>query len=141
MKPGGGRLKGAQYERQIAGVLFDLIGVKFKRDLEQYRSAERGDLVADDPDFPFTIECKRYASGSTARPGWWEQACIAARSQGKWPALVYRFDRSDTRVRVLLETLLTKYSGSGAWIEMPIQTFGILASELMGEKPNGIDVR
>ena len=133
MKPGGGRLKGAQFERQIAGILHDLMGVTFRRDLEQYRTAERGDLIADDEDFPFVIECKRYGSGSTAKASWWDQACIAAKAQAKWPALVYRFDRCDTRVRVPLETLLTKHAGSGAWIEMPIETFAILASELMGE--------
>jgi len=133
MKPGGGRAKGAQFERQIAAILYDLTGVTFRRDLEQYRAANHGDLIANDSDFPFIIECKRYASGTTARPDWWNQACNAASAQGKWPALVYRFDRCDTRVRVLLETLLTNHAGSGAWIEMPIETFATLASELMGE--------
>lgn len=133
MKPGGGRLKGATFEREIAGSLYDLTGVRFKRDLEQYRSSSRGDLVADDPDFPFVIECKRYSSGSTARAGWWEQACNAAKEQDKWPALVYRFDRCETIVRVPLEIFLTKDSEWGTWVEMPLTTFAMVASEKMGE--------
>jgi len=137
MKPGGGRAKGAQFERQVAAILHELTGVGFKRDLEQYRSAARGDLVPDDPDFPFVIECKRYSSGSTARLGWWEQACIAAKEQAKWPALVYRFDRCETIVRVPLEIFLTKDDGWRTWIEMPLPTFAMVASEKMGEVPNG----
>lgn len=140
MKPGGGRLKGATYEREIAGILYHFTGVRFKRDLEQYRSADRGDLIADDPDFAFVIECKRYASGNTAQKKWWEQCCNAARHQRKWPALIYRFDRCDTIVRVPLDVLLSQNDWS-AYIEMSIETFSMLASEKMGEKPNGIDVR
>lgn len=140
MKPGGGRLKGAQFEREIASVLFDLIGIRFKRDLEQYRTADRGDLVADNDEFPFSIECKRYASGTTARKKWWEQCCNAARGQAKWPALIYRFDRCDTIVRVPLDVLLSQNDWN-AYVEMSIETFSLLASEKMGEKPNGFDVR
>jgi len=140
MKPGGGRLKGAQFEREIASILYDLTGVRFKRDLEQYRSADRGDLVADDHKFPFVIECKRYASGRTAQKKWWEQCCNAARTACKWPALIYRFDRCDTIVRVPLGVLLSQNDWS-ACIEMSLETFSLLASEKMGEKPNGFDVR
>ena len=141
MKPGGGRLKGAAFEREIASILHGLTGVGFKRDLEQYRSSSRGDLVADDPDFPFVIECKRYASGTTARPGWWEQACNAARAQSKWPALIYRFDRCETIVRVPINIFLTKDDNWRTWVEMPLPTFAMVASDLMGEVPNGFNVR
>ena len=50
-----GRNKGAQFERQVAKMLHDELGVSFKRDLEQYRAADHGDLIPDDPDFPFTL--------------------------------------------------------------------------------------
>ena len=37
----------------------------FKRDLEQYRAADHGDLICDEP-FPFVIEIKRYKTGCAA---------------------------------------------------------------------------
>ena len=33
MRAGGGHAKGAAFERQIAGMLFDELGIKFKRNL------------------------------------------------------------------------------------------------------------
>ena len=47
-----GRQKGAAAEREIAKLLFDELGMTFKRDLEQYRAADHGDLICDEP-FPF----------------------------------------------------------------------------------------
>jgi hypothetical protein len=38
-----GRAKGAAAEREIAKLLFDELGMTFKRDLEQYRAADHGD--------------------------------------------------------------------------------------------------
>lgn len=37
MKPGGGRMKGAAFEREVAALLLDELGIKFKREIEQYR--------------------------------------------------------------------------------------------------------
>ena len=88
-----GRHKGAAAEREIAKLLLDELGIAFKRDLEQYRAAEHGDLICDDPDFPFCIEVKRYKSGCAAQPAWWDQACAAASACQKllsWPARTCR---------------------------------------------------
>jgi hypothetical protein len=79
-----GRQKGATAEREVAAILFDELGLNFKRDLEQYRSADHGDLLCDDPDFPFCVEVKRYKTGCSASPLWWDQVKKAATADWKW---------------------------------------------------------
>jgi len=94
------RAKGSSAEREVAAILFNELGLTFKRDLEQYRSADRGDLLCADMDFPAVIEVKRFAKGVQARPAWWDQVCKAARAADTWPLLVYRYDRQDWRWRM-----------------------------------------
>jgi hypothetical protein len=102
------RAKGSSAEREVAAILFDELGLTFRRDLEQYRSADRGDLLCADMDFPAVIEVKRFAKGVSARPAWWDQVCKAARAAGnnKWPLLVYRYDRQDWRWRMPAQVLV-----------------------------------
>jgi hypothetical protein len=38
------RNRGAQYEREVAAAVFDTLGIKIKRNLQQYQEAELGDL-------------------------------------------------------------------------------------------------
>lgn len=125
MKPGGGRMKGATFEREVAGLLFDELGIKFKREIEQYRQADLGDLVPCDGTFPFTIECKRYADGYLAKDAWWDQACAAAKAANLIPSLVYRFDRRPIVCRIPIQAFVLM-SGSEldyGWIETADVTF------------------
>ena len=98
------RRKGAGFEREIARELYLLTGVKFERDLEQYRKSDRGDLITSEP-WPFLVECKRRAKGCFDQ-NWWTQASIAASGRDRggvkpsWPVVIYRFDRQPTRVRI-----------------------------------------
>lgn len=129
-----GRNKGASFERQIGGLLHDELGIKFKRDLEQYRAADHGDLLADDPNFPFVIECKRYASGAGCKPAWWQQAKAAASAVGKMPCVIYKYDRRDIRC-VIEFTALYKMIGSSFesehQAEMTLGAFCYAAREIM----------
>jgi hypothetical protein len=93
-----GRNKGRAFELSVAKALFDELGVKFSRDLRQYQEADHGDLICDDPTFPFSLELKRYAQGYTFRKDWWQQCRKAAEAQGKEPALVYKYDRMAIQV-------------------------------------------
>ena len=112
--PGGGmtnsRNKGASFEREVARELELLTGVKFKRDLDQYRQSERGDLITDQP-WPFAIECKRRASGSFDQK-WWQQAVTASMNvtlpgvSFAYPVVIYRFDRKPIQVRISSRTIL-----------------------------------
>jgi hypothetical protein len=101
------RTKGRSGEYEIRDILFDELGLTFKRDIEQFRQADRGDLLCVDMDFPAVIEVKRYAKGGeTPRGAWWDQCCKAATAAGKWPLLVWRFDRMDWRWRVPAQVLI-----------------------------------
>lgn len=99
------RDKGARFERQIANLLQDELGIKFDRNLEQCRKDDQGDLVADCENFPFLIEAKCRAHGSFSQT-WWRQAYKAACATGQNPAVVYRFDRQPIRVRVQLRAAM-----------------------------------
>lgn len=133
LRQGGGahsRNKGATFEREIASVLFSQLGITFKRELEQYRAGEKGDLVPSNPDFPFSIECKRYASGAGCLPAWRVQSVAAATATGKRPAVIYRFDRQSTRVSVPLSALCAAWPAD-QWADLTLEGFCFLARELM----------
>jgi hypothetical protein len=101
------RVKGRSGEYEIRDILFGELGLTFKRDIEQFRQADRGDLLCVDMDFPAVIEVKRYAKGGeTPRGAWWDQCCKAATAAGKWPLLVWRFDRMDWRWRIPAQVLI-----------------------------------
>lgn len=100
-----GRQKGAAAEREIAKLLFDELGMTFKRDLEQYRAADHGDLICDEP-FPFVIEVKRYKTGCAAQPAWWDQVCSAAQVCHKLPLLVYKYNHQQWKWRMPAEAVM-----------------------------------
>lgn len=136
MRPGGGRAKGASFEREVAGLLFDELGIKFKRDIEQYRQSGLGDLIPCDGGFPFSIECKRYADGYLARDEWWEQACAAAMAAGLLPSLIYKFDRRPIVCRIPVQAFVVLGGGDGKyeWSEAADVTFAVycmVSRELM----------
>lgn len=124
------RAKGAAYELEIARALFDRLGITFNRNLEQVRTAEQGDLLADDPAFPFLIECKRYAKGVTCLTSWKAQAVTASRITGKQPAVVFRFDRQETRVAVPLSAFCEAWPAD-QWAEITLDGLCLLAREIM----------
>ena len=104
-----GRNKGASYEREIAKMLFDELGIGFKRDLEQYRAGAHADLIADDPDFPFTLELKRYKDGPIGG--------------------IYKYDRKQNRCVIPLSAVM---DGGQGKIETDFETFCFIAREKLG---------
>ena len=120
------RAKGAGFERDIAKLLFLELGVGFKRDVRQYQESEHGDLMPDDPAFPFELELKRYASGPiNGNEKWWQQVTTAAQKSGKRPALIYRYDRQPIRVVVELQ---------GIRCNVSFQDFCYLTREIMADE-------
>lgn len=106
MKPGGGRAKGHQFERETAKELESELGIKFSRILNQTREGGLADLEAVDfPDFPFAIECKRYAKGGV-QPKWWDQVCVAADKANKLPLLIWRGDYMPVRCRMPIQAIV-----------------------------------
>tara|TARA_S200002703_G_C3703340_1_gene216026 strand:- start:162 stop:560 length:399 start_codon:yes stop_codon:yes gene_type:complete len=128
------RAKGAQFERSIANYLWDNLGIKFKRDLEQYREGDHGDLVPErGVNFPFVIECKRYKSGDGMRPDWWGQASRAAKRAGKLPCVVYKFDHRDVRVVVPLHAVMYEEKDNGFVAVLDLEGFCYLVREMMND--------
>lgn len=129
------RNKGSTFERQIAAQLFGLTGVSFKRDLEQYRAADHGDLIPDDPAWPFVLECKRYASGTSCKPAWRDQATKAAASVQRFPAVIYKFDRRDVWVSVPVAAIAAafdrKEDACTEWAEITLEGLAYIAAEIM----------
>lgn len=98
------RNKGATFERQIATALLDELGIKFARDLRQYQQSEYGDLITDDPAWPYLLELKRYKGGPIGgAEAWWKQACAAATKANKQPVLIYKYDRQPVRCVLMLD--------------------------------------
>ena len=62
-----GRNKGASFERSIANMLFADLRLNAKRDIEQYRAVDHGDIITDDETWPYVIECKKYMAVSITR--------------------------------------------------------------------------
>tara|TARA_R100000329_G_scaffold44534_4_gene41619 strand:- start:443 stop:886 length:444 start_codon:yes stop_codon:yes gene_type:complete len=94
------RVKGRTGEYEIKTLLFQHLGLNFDRDLEQFRQADRGDLICTEMDFPFVIEVKRFGpTRGRPDPRWWDQVCAAAEAAGKLPLLCYRYDRHPWRWR------------------------------------------
>jgi hypothetical protein len=79
------RNRGAQYEREVATAVFDVLGVKIKRNLQQYQEAELGDLELG----PFLIECKRRRKIAVYE--WMEQADKACKPN-QTPVVIFRGD-------------------------------------------------
>ena len=129
-----GRNKGAAFERQVAKMLHDELGVTFKRDLEQYRAADHGDLIPDDDAFPFTLELKRYASGVGCKPQWWDQVKRACVATGKMPCVIYKYDRQDIRCVVPFTALYAAFGSEHRCdyqAEMTFEAFCYLVREMM----------
>lgn len=126
------RNKGSAFERAVAKELFLLTGVTFKRDLDQYRASDRGDLIPDDPAWPFLCECKAYATGTACRPAWQEQATRAAMAAGTTPAVIFKYDRRPVRVSIPLSAICPDMPAS-EWVEITLQAFAALAAEKMAE--------
>mgnify|MGYP003114517908 CR=1 FL=1 len=130
-----GNTKGKAFERKICRDFEMLFGITFKRDIEQFRTTDLGDLLCDDKDFPFIIECKRYAKGTGVQPAWLRQAQRAAEAAKKHWAVVYQYDRKPVRVAVSLSALADAMGNKDfhkdtVW-ESDLHGFAEIAREIM----------
>ena len=134
------RTKGSSFELQLARELQLELNISFRRDLEQYRASEHGDLIPSNDSFPFLIEAKRYSKGAVGgSAAWWDQAVAAARRADKLPCLVYKYDRKP--VRFVIDVLAAYKAGyefkneppEHGRLEMDLHTFCWIVRELMNE--------
>lgn len=98
----GARVKGHQFERDMAKYLSQRTGYKFKRGLGQTRQG--GVEVSDvfSPDCPeLHFECKRQKKCSI--PAAFMQASLDCRKTSKMPIVITKSDRDETLVTMRLQ--------------------------------------
>jgi Holliday junction resolvase len=132
-----GRQKGASFERKIGNMLLDELGIKFKRNLEQYRTKDLGDLITENNDFPFVIECKIRGKGTTYSMDWWEQVTKATQGTNKMPVLIYQLNRSPIRCVCDLNVILETFGGQTIYhqnlVELTFETFCMICREMLND--------
>lgn len=130
------RTKGADWERKLSKILELELGIKFSRNLEQYRSAAEGDLIPDNPNFPFSIEAKAYAKGVGCRDEWWLQASKAAELCGKEPAVIYKYNNYKPRAVVSFKAISAMFdepADEDLLFETSIEGFCYICREIMNK--------
>ena len=102
------RAKGAGFERQVADLIYQHLGITVRRDLDQYRQSNLGDLLGLDG---WVIECKRYRDQNSFlhRPEWWTQVCHATKGD-EHPVLIYKYDRKPIRCVFPLHVINPNYA-------------------------------
>jgi hypothetical protein len=107
------RRKGSNAELELARLIFDELGIRLQRKLEQVRSGGWDLELHPDESGPvaeqlgrYAIECKRAATASPATvAGWWRQAVAQAAAAYRTPCLAYRQDRQGWLFVVPLQEL------------------------------------
>lgn len=136
-KPINSRAKGAGGERTIARELELLTGVRFSRNLEQSRDADRSDLTPSSPDWPFSLEVKFYAAGCGCKTAWREQSERAAAKTGKIPVVIYKYNRQPIRVALPFAAIGRAFGQEWPerdWAEITLEALAYLAGEIMAER-------
>ena len=124
---------GSHFELKISKMLNEELGIQFKRNLEQYREVDHGDLICDVDSFRWVIECKRRKSGTTYSMDWWEQVTRAAERENKIPVLVYQLNGSPIRCVVDLNEILKVFNADVLYhrnlVELTFETFCMIVRE------------
>lgn len=131
VKMTNGRQKGAAFERECISLIRENLGFEdARRDLEQYRQKDRGDILGVPG---WTIECKRYSAdrgaGGNYKPEWWAQACDAALAAGCEPVLIYKYDRQPIKCVVFLSSINSDYAGKDNTAVVSFSTWCMLVRE------------
>ena len=105
--------RGSSFELDISHQLFDELGIHFRRNLEQVRTAGLGDLLPDSNLFPFSLELKRRQKGVGIPSGAWQQAVTASDiERGIYPAVIYRYDHRKPRCVVGFGAIVESETGN-----------------------------
>jgi hypothetical protein len=138
--PINSRAKGAGAERELSAALFDELGVKLVRNLEQTRAGGHDLTLAPGETGPvaaqlarYAFEVKRHAKAPAALVrAWWRQAEAQASAAGLVPVLAYRPDRGAWRFVLPLVELhpgLTRAPGVEFTAELSLVGFAALIRE------------
>ena len=126
--PINSRNKGAAFERQIASIIKDELGLEVKRNLDQYQSKGCYDLVGL---HGYALELKRYASiTDSMKRTFWKQA-LEQTGEYEEPILIYKADRQETRVVMLANDGLFDDEDYNGTIDVSLHYFLALVRESM----------
>ena len=133
-----GRNKGAAFERHVSSLIDEHLGIKVRRDLDQYREALHGDLIGLDG---WIIECKRYkmANGGHHHADWWTQVEAAAVSLQAEPVLIYKYDRADIHCVIRLSVISSDFAGKPDTVTVSFSTWCMLVREQLARKMLPVD--
>ena len=125
------RAKGANFERKVCNMIIDELGLEdVKRDIEQYRQKDRGDILGVPG---WTIECKSYSAdrgaGGNYKPEWWAQCCTAAFAAGCEPVLIYKYNHQPIKCVVFLSSINSDYAGKDNTATITFSTWCMLVRE------------
>lgn len=127
-----GRRKGHNFENELCKMIVDQLGdvlgdQKVKRNLDQYRESDQGDINIDG----WTIEAKRYASnsGGNYKPEWWSQVTSAANATGTEPVLIYKYDRQPIKCVVRLSSINADFADKDNTAVITFPTWCMLVRE------------
>lgn len=131
-----GRQKGASFERllckEIQEMIFQELGmaVDLRRNLEQYRSADLGDIQGME-DYGWTVEAKRYGKnqGGSYREEWWRQVTKASEANGSKPVLIFKYDRQPIRCAVRLSDINSDFVGKDDVCVVSFETWCMIVRE------------
>lgn len=134
------RNKGASAERELARIIYDELGIRMVRNLEQSRRGGHDLIPYTDQDDSVSASLARFAfevkRHSRATPhllkGWWAQTCQQAEAQHLIPCLCYRQDRMGWRVVIPLSAVrldIPKTDGLDWTVELSVPAFAALIRE------------
>ena len=121
-----GRAKGANFERTVAKMILEELGFECRRNLEQYREADHGDLNGVPG---WCIECKRHRSGATFERAWWEQCETAANAHGEQPVLIYKYDHRPVRCVIRLSSINGDFADEDGLAEVDFPTWCLIVRD------------
>lgn len=135
------RAKGANGERELAGLIQSELGVRLIRNLEQTRSGGNDLVVHPEEDSPvasqlarYGFEVKRHHTATQSQiAGWWGQTETQAASKGLIPLLAFRADRQDWRLVVQMADIHPDFPREWRGLEwtatLSVQAFAALVRE------------
>ena len=129
-----GRRKGHNFENELCKMIVDQLGdvlgdQKVKRNLDQYRESDQGDINIDG----WTIEAKRYAhnAGGNYKPEWWAQVTSSSNAAGTEPVLIYKYDRQPIKCVVRLSSINSDFAGKDNTATISFDTWCMLVREFL----------
>lgn len=129
------RTKGNNAEREVSKLLYDELGIKLIRNLDQSRSGGH-DLTPEQSGGlmdVYAIEVKRYAKITTAMlKGFWNQAVDQAKRANKVPVLIYRQDRGGWLTVVPLHQINPALSESNSFDSVAILNLSAFCAVVRG---------